>query len=103
MLHHSGPPNVLIATGFGKWGFTNGSAVAAQILSGMIVDEVPDWARPFAPRLPNSLSGWKTLAMNNAGGRRDTGLRMGAGAWQGISRVRSGRGASRPAPPRRCQ
>jgi glycine/D-amino acid oxidase-like deaminating enzyme/nitrite reductase/ring-hydroxylating ferredoxin subunit len=60
-----GPPNVLIATGFGKWGFTNGSA-AAQILSGMIVDEVPDWAGPFAPRLPSSLSGWKTLALNNA-------------------------------------
>jgi Rieske Fe-S protein len=54
-----------MATGFGKWGFTNGSA-AAHILSGMIVGEVPDWARPFAPRLPSSLSGWKTLTANNA-------------------------------------
>ena len=87
-----GPPNVLIATGFGKWGFTNGSA-AAQILSGMIVDEVPDWARPFAPRLPNSLSGWKTLAMNNA----EVAATLASG-WvlePGRGSVASGRGAVR--------
>ena len=87
-----GPPNVLIATGFGKWGFTNGSA-AAQILSGMIVGDVPDWARPFAPRLPSSLSGWKTLTANNA----EVAATLASG-WllePGQGSVASGQGAVR--------
>lgn len=49
-----GPENLLIATGFGKWGLTNGSA-AAQALVGTIVGEPLPWAQTLAPRGPANL------------------------------------------------
>ena len=57
------------------------------------VEALADWARPFAPRLPNSLSGWKTLAMNNA----EVAATLASG-WvlePGRGSVASGRGAVR--------
>lgn len=60
-----GPSNVLLATGFGKWGFTNGSA-AAHTLTGIVTGQTPDWSQPMRPRLTHGVRGWKTLAMNNA-------------------------------------
>lgn len=55
-----GPSGVLIATGFGKWGITNGS-MAAQIVTGHITGEEPAWAPLFAPRL----AGLPKLAKQN--------------------------------------
>lgn len=46
-----GPENLLIATGFGKWGLTNGSA-AAQALVGTMVGAEPSWSSTFTPRGP---------------------------------------------------
>lgn len=55
-----GPANLLIATGFGKWGITNGSA-AAEIITGHITGNEPEWAALFAPRF----SGLRKLASQN--------------------------------------
>ena len=41
-------PDLLIATGFNKWGITS-SMVAAKILSGMVLDKTPDYADIFKP------------------------------------------------------
>jgi glycine/D-amino acid oxidase-like deaminating enzyme/nitrite reductase/ring-hydroxylating ferredoxin subunit len=40
------PTRVLVATGFNKWGMTNGTA-AALALAGMVTGERPPWAEPF--------------------------------------------------------
>lgn len=40
-------PRVLVATGFGKWGMTNGAA-AALALAGWVTGEVPGWAQALA-------------------------------------------------------
>lgn len=42
-----GDTRVLVATGFGKWGMTNGAA-AALALTGWVTGEVPGWARDLA-------------------------------------------------------
>lgn len=55
-----GPKGLLIATGFGKWGITNGSA-AALAVSGHITGSDPDWAPLFTPRA----AGWPKLAKQN--------------------------------------
>lgn len=60
-----GPPRVLFATGFGKWGITNGSA-AAQILAGHVTDELPAWGRLFRPRISSGMTGWRKFATMNA-------------------------------------
>ncbi|MEI2642763.1 MAG: Rieske 2Fe-2S domain-containing protein [Candidatus Nanopelagicales bacterium] len=54
-----------MATGFGKWGITNGSA-AAQILAGYVTDELPEWGRLYRPRITSGLSGWRQLVVQNA-------------------------------------
>lgn len=55
-----GPENLLIATGFGKWGMTNGSA-AAEIIAGHITGSQPEWSSLFAPRL----AGLRKVATQN--------------------------------------
>ncbi len=56
-----GPRNLLIATGFGKWGITNGSA-AAQAITGHILGAEPEWAQVYKPRA----AGWRKIASLNA-------------------------------------
>lgn len=41
-------PNILVATGFGKWGMTNGTA-AAMILSDLIINVKNPWAEVYDP------------------------------------------------------
>jgi len=41
-------PNLYVAAGFNKWGMT-GSMVSAEIISGMIAGEPPDYAPVFSP------------------------------------------------------
>ncbi len=60
-----GPEGLLLATGMGKWGFTNGTA-AAQALTGIITGQEPDWAQLFRPRLASSTRGWAEIAAGNA-------------------------------------
>ncbi|MBQ7986669.1 MAG: FAD-binding oxidoreductase, partial [Clostridia bacterium] len=42
-------PDLLVATGFNKWGITS-SMVAAKILSDMVLDKTPDYADVFSPQ-----------------------------------------------------
>ena len=60
-----GPDGLLVATGFGKWGFTNGTA-AAELLAGTITGATPDWAPIWRPRLAKSARGWGRLLAANA-------------------------------------
>lgn len=43
------PTRVTVATGFDKWGFTNGTA-AGMALAAMVDGEAPEWAAPFHTR-----------------------------------------------------
>ena len=52
---HPGPTSVLIATGFNKWGFTNGAASASILTAHVTGSESPAWADAFTTsRLPLS-------------------------------------------------
>jgi glycine/D-amino acid oxidase-like deaminating enzyme/nitrite reductase/ring-hydroxylating ferredoxin subunit len=59
-------PNIFVATGFGKWGMTNGTA-ASIILADLIQKGDNPWAKVFSPqRLSLSASSVKTFIMQNA-------------------------------------
>jgi glycine/D-amino acid oxidase-like deaminating enzyme/Rieske Fe-S protein len=60
------PTRVLVATGFDKWGLTNGTA-AGLALAGTILGERPDWAAPFDTRRLNLRAGVPTFLKENAG------------------------------------
>ncbi len=52
---HPGPTSVLVATGFNKWGFTNGAASASILTAHVTGSESPAWADAFTTsRLPFS-------------------------------------------------
>ena len=59
------PTRVQIATGFDKWGFTNGTAAAVAMADG-ITAERPEWARPFDARRVNASVSLPTMLSNNA-------------------------------------
>lgn len=59
-----GADNVLVATGFDKWGMTNGVA-AALALSARILGGRMDWARAFATWNPRELKGAAKAAKLN--------------------------------------
>lgn len=59
-----GSEHVYVATGFGKWGFTNGT-VAAMILSDHILERDNDWAPLYDSKRLN-LSSAKEFVMENA-------------------------------------
>lgn len=56
---------LLMATGMGKWGITNGSA-AAHILTDIILGEQQPWAAALQPRIAGSPHGYTQLAKLNA-------------------------------------
>lgn len=56
--------NILVATGFDKWGMTNGVA-AALALSSRILGGRMDWAEAFASWSPHELSGIPTALQMN--------------------------------------
>ncbi len=59
-----GGGRIYVATGFDKWGMTNGVA-AGLAISGRILGSEPRWAQPFDRRNPR-LPGLTSLAMVNA-------------------------------------
>ncbi len=59
-----GTRHVWVATGFDKWGLTNGIA-AALALSGQILGGHMSWARAFAAWSPHELSGLTTALQHN--------------------------------------
>jgi glycine/D-amino acid oxidase-like deaminating enzyme len=59
-----GNENIFVATGFNKWGITNGAA-AALALSSRILGGRMDWAKAFASWSPHELSGIPTALHAN--------------------------------------
>lgn len=72
---HPGPTSVLVATGFNKWGFTNGVAAAAINAAIVLGEEPPPWAGTWSStRLP--LAGLPDLVRANL----DVGAHL-TGGW----------------------
>jgi glycine/D-amino acid oxidase-like deaminating enzyme len=59
-----GNESIFVATGFNKWGMTNGPA-AALALSSHILGGRMDWARAFASWSPHEISGLPTALQSN--------------------------------------
>lgn len=88
---HPGPTSVLVATGFNKWGFTNGVAAAAVNVATIVGTEPPSWASTMSStRLP--IAGARELVRANL----DVGVHL-AGGWLNtvIPRRRPGPGEGR--------
>lgn len=59
-----GPEGLLLATGFGRWGMTNGAA-AALVLAGLVQAAPPEWAGLFATRIATGTTGWRDAVAAN--------------------------------------
>lgn len=59
-----GIESILIATGFNKWGMTNGPA-AALLLASRVLGGRMDWSKAFASWSPHELSGVRTALQSN--------------------------------------
>ncbi|MBP2191673.1 FAD-dependent oxidoreductase [Nocardia goodfellowii] len=60
-----GQDRILVATGFAKWGLTNGTA-AALALAGRRTGKPPAWAEVFGPWQTSELKGWFSAVKANA-------------------------------------
>ncbi len=77
-----GHEEILVATGFDKWGMTNGVA-AALALTGRILGGRMDWAEAFASWSPHELSGIATAVQANL----TVGLNMAKGWIAPVTRI----------------
>lgn len=77
-----GHEEILVATGFDKWGMTNGVA-AALALSGRMLGGRMDWAEAFASWSPHELSGLATAVQANL----EVGLNMAKGWIAPVTRI----------------
>ncbi len=77
-----GGGRILVATGFDKWGMTNGVA-AARAISGRILGAEPSWAKPMARRLIGPSAVAHLAAMN-----AKVGVAATASAVEGLRRER---------------
>ncbi|GFG52983.1 FAD-dependent oxidoreductase [Mycolicibacterium agri] len=79
-----GNDNIFVATGFDKWGMTNGTA-AALALSSRILGGRMDWAEAFASWSPHELSGIPKAMLMNA----EVGLYLARGWITPVTRTLS--------------
>lgn len=77
-----GNDKIFVATGFDKWGMTNGTA-AALALAGRILGGRMDWAEAFASWSPHELSGIPKALQNNA----QVGLYLARGWITPVTRI----------------
>jgi glycine/D-amino acid oxidase-like deaminating enzyme len=77
-----GQENIFVATGFDKWGITNGTA-AALALSSRILGGRMDWAEAFASWSPHELSGIPKAIQNNL----QVGLYLARGWITPVTRI----------------
>lgn len=75
----AGHPRMLVATGYGKWGLTNGSA-AGLALADTVTATPPDWAHVWQPRIPTGMA----AAARLAGAQVDVAAQMTRG-WVGAT------------------
>lgn len=57
-------PHLYVATGFGKWGMTNGTA-SAMILKDLIINGDSPWAEVYNPNRGTTMDGLKTFVIQN--------------------------------------
>lgn len=90
-----GDEKVFVATGFQKWGLTNGTA-AALLLSARILGGQMDWGRAFAAWSPHEISGIPTAIQANL----EVGYHMAKG-WLTpiVRRAPAGDGGAVTGPP----
>ena len=60
------PTNVLVATGYAKWGFTNGPAAAMAMVARITGEPLPDWAGDWDTRRLDLRKGAREAAKANA-------------------------------------
>ncbi|OLO98630.1 FAD-dependent oxidoreductase [Mycolicibacterium porcinum] len=77
-----GREDILVATGFDKWGMTNGAA-AALALAGRMLGGRMDWAEAFASWSPHELSGLTTAVQANL----SVGLNLAKGWIAPLTRI----------------
>ena len=70
------PTNVLVATGYAKWGFTNGPAAAMAMVARITGEPLPDWAGDWDTRRLDLRKGAREAAKANA----DVAARL-VGGW----------------------
>lgn len=79
------PTRVLVATGYAKWGFTNGVAAAFALGSRITGGTPPDFADDWDPQRPDLVRGARQAAKANA----DVAAKL-VGGWAGaVARTRS--------------
>ena len=76
------PTRILVATGYDKWGLTNGTA-AAQVLAGHVLGEQPDWAEAYTPHRLDVRRAVPSFLQANA----DTAKELGKGWVGALSRA----------------
>ncbi|MET9486112.1 FAD-dependent oxidoreductase [Nocardia sp. NPDC006630] len=89
-----GRDNILVATGYAKWGLTNGVA-AALAIAGRVTGKPPAWARTFASWRPSELRSLPAAVTSNvsvahrllSGWRRAAGSPPSALPAEGCGRV----------------
>lgn len=79
-----GSDRIVVATGYSKWGMTNGVA-AALAIAGRAFDRQPEWAPMLRAWRPRELTGWATALKANG----EVGLAM-AGGWARAEIPRTG-------------
>lgn len=73
------PTSTLVATGYAKWGFTNGAAAAQALVARMTDAEAPPWSADWTPRRLEVRHGGKDLLEANA----DVARKL-VGGWAGL-------------------
>ena len=66
---------IYLATGFDKWGMTNGVA-AARVISGEILGQKPSWAKPLGRRITGPTAAAHLAAIN---------IKVGVGTVRGAA------------------
>jgi glycine/D-amino acid oxidase-like deaminating enzyme/nitrite reductase/ring-hydroxylating ferredoxin subunit len=85
-------PHVLVATGFRKWGMTNGTA-AALILADIVTGTPNPWARLFDSKRLKPLASAPAFVRENAMvGRHFLADRLGRGGQLEVAKLRPGEG-----------
>jgi glycine/D-amino acid oxidase-like deaminating enzyme len=71
---------VLVATGYAKWGFTNGAAAALALAAHITEDLTPAWSSDWSPRRVELRTGGRELVKANA----DVAAKLVSG-WVGLA------------------
>jgi Rieske Fe-S protein len=78
------PTQVLVATGYAKWGFTNGTAAAMAMAATVAGEPAPDWAPDWDTRRLDLRNGARQAAKFNG----DVAAKLVSGWAAGLARTR---------------